>query len=221
MSWTRQPIFFLDFEGGHGSGVVEYGVVALREGRPAESRTRLCRPAGRLRPEDTAVHGLDAAALGGAAPLSDDWEYFAGLREAGPLAAHYAGTEHALLKAVWPYPRPSPDFLRPGESLHDWGPWIDSARLCAHFHPGGASGALEARVAALGLQAELDGLAAERCPAGRRRYHCALYDALAGTLLLAALARDPRGAGLSLRQLFALSTADGRRRDALTQEELW
>ena len=38
-------------------------------------------------------------------------------RERGPLAAHYAGVENGLLKAVCPYPRNSPDFARPGERV--------------------------------------------------------------------------------------------------------
>ena len=76
-------------------------------------------------------------------------------------------------------------------------------------------------MAAAGLQPELDALAAEHCPPDRRRYHAALYDALAGALLLAVLARDPAVAGLSTMQLLALSTLDGRRRDDLQQTELF
>ena len=49
----------------------------------------------------------------------------------------------------------------------------------------------------------------------------ALYDALAGALLLAALAREPRLAGLTVRQLLALSTLDGDKRDALQQQNLF
>ena len=76
-------------------------------------------------------------------------------------------------------------------------------------------------MAAAGLQAELDALAAGYCPPERRRYHAALYDALAGALLLAALARDPQIAGLSTMQLLALSTLDPERRAALQQRELF
>jgi DNA polymerase-3 subunit epsilon len=83
------------------------------------------------------------------------------------------------------------------------------------------SGKLETLVAAVGLQGELDALAEEHCPADRRQYHAALYDALAGALLLAALARDPQVAGLSTMQLLALSTLDPRKRDALQQRELF
>ncbi len=219
-SWIEQPVFFVDFEGSRVSGILEYGVVTLLQGGIVDTRTRLCRPLARIPAEDTAVHGLDAAVLAPWAPFAEEWEYFAGLRERGPLAAHYAGVENALLKSVWPYPRRSPDFARPGEWAADWGPWIDSARLYGQLFPTLDSGRLEALVAAFGLEDELARVAAV-CPPERRRYHCALYDALAGALLLSRLARDPQLSGLSLLQVLALSTLDPRKRDALQQTELF
>jgi DNA polymerase III epsilon subunit-like protein len=221
MSWTEQPIFFVDFEGSRISGVLEYGVVTLLRGRIVETRTRLCAPLGRVRPEDTAVHGLRAEELAARPPFADEWEFFAGLRERGPLAAHYAGVENALLKSVWPYPRSSPDFARPGARTIDWGPWIDTARIYAQLFPSLDSGRLESVVRACGLQPELELLAATHCPADRRRYHAALYDALAGALLLARLGADGELASLTLMQLLALSTLDPRKRDALQQGELF
>jgi DNA polymerase-3 subunit epsilon len=220
-TWTEQPIFFVDFEGSRASGILEFGVAEVLRGEVVSTRTRLCRPVGRVREEDTAVHGLRFESLVALAPFADEWNYFLSLRELGPLAAHYAGVENGLLKSVWPYPRNVPDFARPGERLVDWGPWVDTARLYEQLHPRFASGQLEALVVAAGLQPELDTLAAEHCPADRRRYHAALYDALAGALLLAALARDPQVAALSTMQLLALSTLDPRRRDALQQRELF
>jgi DNA polymerase-3 subunit epsilon len=71
------------------------------------------------------------------------------------------------------------------------------------------------------LQNELDGLAEKFCPAERRRYHAALYDALAGAVLLASLARVPTVAGMTVMQLLALSTLDGAKREAITQRELF
>lgn len=221
MSWVEQPIFFVDFEGSRASGVLEYGVVTLAGGRVMETQTRLCAPIGRVRPEDAAVHGLREDMLGDQMPFAEDWEIFASLRERGPLAAHYAGVENALLKSAWPYPRNSPDFARPGERVIDWGPWVDTARIYAQLFPQLDSGRLESLVAACGLQAELDAAATVHCPAARCRYHAALYDALAGALLLAALAKDPQIARLTTMQLLALSTLDGAKRDALQQRELF
>jgi DNA polymerase-3 subunit epsilon len=220
-TWIDQPIYFVDFEGSRTSGILEYGVVTLLRGEITDTHTRLCRPLGRVRLEDTAVHGLSESTLRPFAPFADEWELFAALRERGPLAAHYAGVENALLKSVWPYPRSSPDFARPGESIVDWGPWIDSARLYAQLFPTLESGRLESVVTACGLDDELNQSATVYCPPDRRRYHCALYDALAGALLLARLARDPQLAGLSLLQLLTLSTLDPVKREALQQRELF
>jgi len=220
-TWTEQPIFFVDFEGSRASGVLEYGVVTLLGGRVVEGVTRLCAATGRVRAEDVAVHGLGEAELAGCAPFAEEWEFFAGLRERGPLAAHYAGVENALLKGVWPYPRSSPDFARPGERSVEWGPWIDSARLYAQLYPQLESGKLEVLVATCGLQGELDVLAAKFCPPKRMCYHAALYDALAGAVLLAALAKEPMVAAMTVMQLLALSTLDGAKRDAITQRELF
>lgn len=221
MSWTEHPIHFLDFEGSRASGVLEYGVAVLQRGAIIETHTRVCRAIGRVSDADAAVHGLREAEVASAAPFADEWDRFADLRERGPFAAHYAGVENALLKAAWPYPRASADFARPGETVIEWGPWIDTAALYRQLYPAVGTGRLEALVVAAGVQGQLDALAAQHCPPTRRRYHAALYDALAGALLLAVLGRDPAVAALSLPQLLALSVLDPERRDDLLQRELF
>jgi len=221
MSWPLQRIHFIDFEGSTTSGIVEYAVAVLQGGEISELHTRLCRPTGRLRREDVAVHGLDEPDLAGAEPMTTDFSLFTAWRESGPLAAHFAGAENSLIKSVWPYPRSSPDFARPGKQIAEWGPWIDTGALYRQLYPQLESYKLADVVAACGLQTELDALAAEHCPAERRRYHAAPYDALAGAVLLRALAREPQIASLTVMQLLALSTLDGEKRDALQQEELF
>jgi len=220
-SWTEHPIHFLDFEGNLRSGILEYGLVTLRNGRIEAASTRLCRGKGRIRIEETAVHGLSDADLVGHPPFSDCWDLFAGLREQGPLAAHFASAENSLIKSVWPYPRSSPDFARPGSQLAEWGPWVDSAALCAEFYPELASEKLGQLVTTLGLQEELDTLAKTHCPTDRTHYHAALYDAIAGALILCNLARHPQVAALSLSQLLVLSARSGQTRDSLQQGSLF
>ena len=77
MVWTEQPVHFVDFEGSTSSGVLEYGVATLLGGRVASAVTRLCAPTGRIRPEDTEVHGLRGEALARFEPFSSDWGLFA------------------------------------------------------------------------------------------------------------------------------------------------
>lgn len=221
MHWNDTPLFFVDFEGSRLSGVLEFGVVTLRDGEIAETRGRLCHPTGRITEEDAAVHGLRPERLAGEPPFSDEWEYFAGLRARGLLAAHYASAENSLIKSVWPYPRTGPDFAHPGRSATEWGPWVDTARLFEQLVPGVMSLRLETLIVRQGLQARLDELAARHCPPGRRDYHSALYDALGGAVLLQWLLQLPELAGATIPWLLQMSTLDTEKRAALQQSNLW
>lgn len=222
MPWPEQLIHFVDFEGSTVSGILEYGVVSLRGGEIVAARGRLCRAIGRVRPEDAAVHGIDAAATAACAPFAEEFGLFAGLRESGPLAAHFANAENTMLKAVWPYARAARDFSREdGASTSEWGPWIDTGRLYPQARGGESPARLAALVAAEGLQARLDEFAGEICPPERRHYHAALYDALAGALLLMRLAEAPGWGDKSLRWLLEHSTLGATRREELRQGELF
>lgn len=168
------------------------------------------------------MHGLDARRTEGCAPFSDDFEVFAAARESGPLAAHFANAENTLIKSVWPYARSARDFSREDvEASPDWGPWIDTGRLYPQARGAGGSAKLADLIASEGLQGRLDALAEALCPPDRRRYHAALYDALAGALLLMRLAGTPGWGDKSLRWLFEHSTLDAERRDGLRQGELF
>src|SRR6188768_1257736 len=209
MSWADTPIHFIDFEGNTTSGILEFGVVTLHNGAIVDTHTRLCRATGRVTAEETGVHGLAAEALVGQAYFAAEWERFANLRATGPLAAHFAPVENSLLRRVWPYPNQVPDFARPGRTATEWGPWIDTGQLYPQFFPQNGSFRLGDLIARGGLQAELDAAALQYCPPERRRYHAALYDALAGALLLLALLRRPELAHATIPWLLQMSTQDG------------
>lgn len=220
--WKNQLLHFVDFEGSTVSGVLEYGVVSLRGGEIVAARGRMCRATGRVRPEEAAIHGLGAEIVAGCAPFADDFEVFAALRGSGPLAAHFANAENTLIKAVWPYARTSMDFSRTdGAGTAEWGPWIDTGRLFPQARQAGWPVKLGELVAAEALQGRLDELALEWCPPERRRYHAALYDALAGALLLARLAEAPGWGDKSLGWLYEHSTMDAGRREQRRQGELF
>lgn len=221
MSWAETPIHFIDFEGNSASGILEFGVATLQGGAIVATHTRLCRATGRVTDEDTALHGLSADALVGHAYFASEWARFSGLRGSGPLASHFAPAENTLLRKVWPYPRESPDFARPGKVATEWGPWIDTAQLYPQFHPQLGSYRLEDLVTRFGLASEVEKLGRQHCPPERRRYHAALYDALAGATLLLALLRRPEFAGATIPWLLQMSTADGGKRGALQQGSLF
>lgn len=220
-SWTDTPIHFIDFEGNAASGILEFGVVTLRGTEIVAAHTRLCRATGKVSADDTKVHGLSAAGLAKEAYFAAEWERFSGLRAAGPFAAHFAPVENSLLRLVWPYPHEVPDFSRPGEKSTEWGPWIDTGRLYPQAYPQFGSFRLGDLVARLGLQTQLDAEARLHCPPERRRYHAALYDALAGVLLLRALLERPEFAPATIPWLLQMSTLDPDKRGAMQQTELF
>lgn len=219
--WTDTPIHFIDFEGNATSGILEFGVVTLLGGTITAAHTRLCRAAGRISAEETAVHGLTADGLVTQAYFAAEWERFAGLRAVGPFAAHFAAVENSLLRKIWPYVRQVPDFARPGKETTEWGPWIDTGRLYPQLFPQLGSIRLEDLVARYDLRGELDAAARRHCPAERRRYHAALYDALAGALLLLQLLKRPELSTATIPWLLQMSTLDGDKRDALQQGDLF
>ena len=215
------PFHFIDFEDSAASGILEFGVVTLQRGEITATHTRLCRATGAVPADDTKVHGLTADGLQSQDYFASEWELFAGLRSTGPLAAHFAPVENGLLRKVWPYPREVPDFARPGKTSTEWGPWIDTGRLYPQFFPQLGSVRLEDLVKREGLQPELEKVSRVHCPSARRRYHAALYDALAGALLLRSLLQRPELASATIPWLLQMSTADGEKRSALQQGSLW
>jgi DNA polymerase-3 subunit epsilon len=221
MHWADTPIHFIDFEGNATSGILEFGVATLRGGEITGTHTRLCRATGRVGADETAIHGLVAEGLVTEAYFAAEWDRFAALRASGPLAAHFAPAENSLLRKVWPYPNQVPDFARPGKMATEWGPWIDTGSLYPQCFPQLGSLRLEDLVARHGLQAELEAVAKKYCPVERRRYHAALYDALAGALLLLALLRRPELKDATIPWLLQMSTLDGEKRGALQQGNLF
>ena len=203
--WTDTPIHVIDFEGSRRTGVVEYGAVTIFRGAVLSAKTRLCAPTGDIPEAETRIHGITNADARKNAPFAAEQDLFMDLRSTGPLCAHNASFERHLLKAVWPYPRTSPDFLNPGASLADWGPFVDTLRLYELVFPTLSEHGLGALLDAFGLKEQLDIIASDHCPPARRRFHCALYDALGSAMLLTHLGRLPGYENLSLEWLLVHS----------------
>ncbi len=216
--WTDCPVQVIDFEGSRASGIVEYGVASLSGGTILSTHTRICAPICAIPEAETRVHGLSRMETAGAAPFAEDMELFMSLRGSGTLSAHNAGFEKHLLKAQWPYPRLSPDFICPGAELADWGPWIDTLRLYEVIYPDLGDYGLSSLLDTFGLRERLYELAAVHCPEKRRRPHCALYDALGSALLLMHLGSLPGYEDLSLRWLVEHSSSG---KDAAGQLEMF
>lgn len=214
--WDEQLIHVIDFEGSAQSGIVEYGVVSVLGMGIEAASTRLCCPTGTIPANERETHGISQESAKRFAPFKAEWEHFAGLRESGPMGAHFAGAEHGMIKSVFPYARKSNDWIRIGMTSADWGPWIDTGAL---FRNRGAcdSLSLNCLIEREGLQEELDELAAEYCPEDRRRYHCALYDALASALLLILYCSEYYEGRPTIQQLAILSKSGGKSRQSAEQ----
>ena len=213
------PIHVIDFEGSSQSGVVEYGYVTLQKGEFVDSQTRICSPAGTI---NDLVRGQDGISEGRAskhALFEVEWSLFARLRQSGAFCAHNASVEDGFLRDVWPCPRTSPDFAEPVQVTATWAPWLDTLHIYRRVYPQLENHKLKALIEIFDLQATLDVQAVTICPAERRHYHCALYDAIASALLLRRLTEEPTLKDASLRWLFLQSAASGTARDAMGQQE--
>jgi DNA polymerase-3 subunit epsilon len=216
--WSETPVHVIDFEGSRATGVLEYGVATIRHGRIESVHTRICQPSGMIPEAETHIHGISEADTAGQKPFSDELGLFMDLRSSGPLCAHNAAFERHLLKAIWPYPRQSPDFLNPGRSLADWGPWIDTLRLYELIFPMLTDHSLGALLDAFALREKLEELSASFCPPKRSRFHCALYDALGSAVLLSHLGSLPGYEDLGLDWLLVHSL---NREENAEQRELF
>ena len=212
-------IHVIDFEGSRQSGVVEYGYVTLENGEIVDSHTRICAPAGTITDFDRGQHGISEDRASCEAIFEADWSLFARLRQSGAFCAHNASVEDGFLRAVWPCPRTSPDFAEPGQTTATWAPWLDTLHIYRRVYPQLENHKLQALIEIFDLQATLDVQAVTICPAERRHYHCALYDAIASALLLRRLTEEPTLKDASLRWLFLQSAASSTARDAMGQQE--
>lgn len=185
--WTSVPVHVIDFEGSARTGVVEFGVATLFGGEVVSASTALHAPRAPVPAIDTQCHGLGARDLKGLPPFESEWDRWVSLRRSGLLAAHNASVESGLLRGTWSRPSAVPAFVGEEAAVAEWGPWIDTCRLARAWAPTLGDFRLSSLVSVLRLAPRLEALAKEHCPPRRRRYHCALYDALAAALVLRAL----------------------------------
>lgn len=185
--WSDLPIHVVDFEGSARTGVLEYGVATLLGGEVISASTSLHAARGEIPALDTQCHGLAQRDVAGLPPFESEWDHWVSLRRTGLFAAHNATVESGLLRGTWARPPSVPSFVGDPAPVAEWGPWLDTCRLARAWAPTLGDFKLSALVNTLRLGGRLEALAAIHCPPRRRRYHCALYDALAAALVLRAL----------------------------------
>ncbi len=216
------PIHVIDFEGSRQSGIVEYGVVSLQGREITSTSTRLCEPIGTISDHDRMQHGISELAAAQYERFDVEWDFFAGLRESGPLCAHNVSVEDGLLSVVWPFPRLSPDFSgEGGAAVNSWGPWLDTLYLYRRIYPNLDSYKLSDLIELFDQGAVLKRQAQLCCPERRGQYHCALFDALASALLLIRLYDEPALEAMSLHWMLINSASSEEQKNTRGQQELF
>ena len=216
------PIHILDFEGSHNSGVIEWGIVTLFQNEIKTTKTRLCSANGHINKKETYHHGLSEDLLLKHKHFSADFNYFSSLRESGPYCAHNAQVEELFLRNAWPYTRLSKNFayIKKDKFSNNWGPFLDTLQIYRKLYPNLKSYKLDFLVKNFDLKQELDKYSTISCPPERSKYHCALYDALACTLLLKRIILLEGFKTIDLPYLFTISTNSSAAYNAMRQQDM-
>ena len=202
----RPCVYIIDFEGSLASGVVEYGCVVLSGAcEIVETNTRLCKPQAPILLHESQCHGIFNQDVSTCASFTEDLEYFTTAHQRGVFCAHNAVFENQLLSRYCPLP-PVNSALCLSEDKLAWGPWLDTYGLYKRWLPAKTDCKLEQLILRYALEGELNVWAEKYCPPQRRHYHCALYDALASTLLLANFLHMPEHRDKGISWLIAYSS---------------
>ncbi len=215
--WSDLPLHVVDFEGSNRTGVIEYGVVTLLKKEIFATATKIQGARANLSTLDTQCHGLSDRDLINQTPFESEWDYWVSLRRTGIFVAHNATVESQLLRLTWPRPSAVPS-LEDGIQTAEWGPWIDSCRLARLWLPTLGDYKLASLIKLFKLQGQLDVLAERYCPLQRRKYHSALYDALASALILRTLCAGEGRSQLTVSQLVQDSLSLPAREDSMQGE---
>ena len=216
--WSDIPLHVIDFEGSNHTGVIEYGVVTLHRKEVFSTATKTHLARANISKLDTQCHGLSDQDLINQTPFESEWDYWVSLRRTGVFVAHNASVESQLLRLTWPRPSAVPSLSEEGVQMAEWGPWIDSCRLARLWLPTLGDYKLASLIKLFKLQAQLDLLAERHCPPQRRKYHCALYDALASALVLRTLCAGEGRSQLTIAQLVQDSLSLPAREDSIQGE---
>ena len=178
------PIYAIDFEGSKSIGIVEFGAVGILKGEIFFARDALCAPEKSIDFKTQKITGITNEAAAQHPPFEAHYEMFAALRSEGIFAAHNFHTEDSLLRRYFPCPCRVKNFFTNMDTL-TWGPWLDS-RILARKLISSPSEKLSELVSALNLEEELNYCAQKICNPDRKKWHCALFDALASALIIKA-----------------------------------
>lgn len=180
------PIFAIDFEGSSKLGIVEYGIVEIFNGAIMSAKTAICSPKEAISKREAEFFDISNSEAQKHPPFAEVMPMFCECRKRGIFMAHNAVVEDSFLRAESPSAGIVPDFLR-GGNVNTWAVWLDTCVLMRNIFPNAESVKLSECIKLLKLQSRLDAEAEKYCPPDRRKWHCALYDAIASALILIAI----------------------------------
>lgn len=213
MKNIKKPIFVIDFEGSKKIGIVEYGIVKVLGGEIVSCSTRICAPKEAIPTVDAQLFGITTQKAKAFAPFEADLDKFCKMRKDGVFAAHNATAEDTMLRAICPSPTIVENLLT-GKKCASWAPYIDTCALSKRLF-NLRSSKLADVVSALNLEDELFDYAEKFCPENRRKWHCALFDAIASALILIKICSFDGFEDVSIAWLLKFSKSD-----STTQQDL-
>lgn len=195
--------YSIDFEGSLTSGIIEYGCVGISSTRGIFStESHLCKNKSHIPVHESQCHGLYAEELKKQWDFSHFLPNFLHWRTQAFFCAHNASYENMLLQHYCPVVLHAHSLEHYTSS--QWGPWLDTYILYKNFLKE-ENYTLQNLIETFQLQPILEKIAGKFCPSSRKKYHCALFDALACGLLLLYFIQRLSPQGISLHTLLQAS----------------
>lgn len=168
VSWEKSNFLVIDVEGNLNNGIREAALILVNEGKV------IC--GTEFSKEFGAKESIDSQIIG----------YFSKDENQIPcvLVSHNCSIEHNMLSQLMPY-RPSTN-NKVEEIL--WEPWIDSMIVYKKLYPDEQNYNLKSLVDRFINPNEIEKLAKEYCQINKKKYHHAMYDAIACYLLIKRIA---------------------------------
>lgn len=214
----ESPIYVIDFEGNTQTGIIEYGIVGLQDGKIFEAHTSICRSFAKIPEIEFMLHKISFDETIDKKPFSSHIDIFVERRKRGPFCAHNAIFEEKLISSAFPVVPNIPKFFDNLSSI-GWGPWVDTYSIYRRCFHKLKKFTLESLVSAFNLSEQLDSIAKELCPPTRCNYHCALFDAIASALLLITFIAKMK-ATMSIQELLIYSSVSKKQFEILNQSSL-
>ena len=99
--WIADTLHVIDFEGSSESGIIEFGIVTLKDNQIIKTDTELCRSIGAINKQSYSQHKISNKDTENSEPFASYLPIFESLRKKGSLfAAHHASVENSFLKRV-------------------------------------------------------------------------------------------------------------------------